>query len=165
MTGNEKPFGAIAVAGGLLILGSTAVACTAEDGQTGSGAASTRPVSVEQSDAPTKGTDDDRPQTGPGDHYTGPAPDEIYTGPEPRWAHAGNPWPEHCSTADPSVDAERAKRIALQEVPGASVTQVDLDRCYGMDWELELREDSTEYEIEIDADNGEIVSVEEDVDD
>ncbi|MHA6805345.1 PepSY domain-containing protein [Salinifilum ghardaiensis] len=166
--GNKKLIGAVAVTGGVLALGSTAVAFAGDGGQNGGQPAEVRPASAQQqSDQPYTGPDPDEIYTGPGEHYTGPDPDEIRTGPDADRAHPhrGNPWPEHCSTGQPSVDEKQAERIALKKVPGASVTEIDLDRCYGVEWELDLRKGNTEYEVEINADNGQIVSFEEDTDD
>lgn len=165
--GNKKLIGALAVTGGVLALGSTA-AFAGGDGSSGSDPADVRPASAQQqADRPAADGDGDRPytgpdpgeiRTGPGDHYTGPKPDRAHP-------HRGNPWPEHCSTEQPQISSEHAERIALEKVPGASVTEIDLDRCYGVEWELDLRKGDIEYEVEINADNGRIVSFEEDEDD
>lgn len=132
---NKKLVGIVAVAGALLVGGSSAVA-VASDGDS--------PDDVRQV----------RQSADPGQerHY------DVR-------GDRGNPWPEHCTTEDPAVDAKQAERIALREVPGAQVTEIDLDRCYGMEWEIDLREGNTEHEIEINADNGQIISAEQDEDD
>ncbi|MBB3663054.1 MULTISPECIES: PepSY domain-containing protein [Prauserella salsuginis group] len=171
MLGKKKLVGAIAVAGGVLAMSGTAVAFAADGGQSGD----SRPASAQQqSERPYTGPDPEDIYTGPGDHYTGPGDhytgpdsDDIHTGPKGEQApsHWGNPWPEHCSSEQPAVGAQQAERIALQRVPGASVIEIDLDRCYGLEWEVDLRKGAAEYEIEIDADNGKIVSFEQDRDD
>lgn len=158
---NKKLIGAVAVAGGILAMSGTAAAFASGDGDS----ADVRGASVQQqSDRPYTGPDPDDIRTGPDSHYTGPDSDDIRTGPQDG-AHRGNPWPENCSDAEPSVGEKQAERIALQRVPGATVTEVDLDRCYGMEWELDLHKGATEYEIDINADNGKIVAFEADEDD
>lgn len=132
---NKKLVGTVAVAGALLVGGSSAVAVAGDSDSS-----------------------DDVRQV----HRAADPVQERYHDVQ---GHRGNPWPEHCTTEDPAVDAKRAERIALREVPGAQVTEVDLDRCYGMEWEVELREGNTEHEIEINADTGQIVSAERDEDD
>ncbi|GAB3285677.1 hypothetical protein GCM10027563_18690 [Parasphingorhabdus pacifica] len=124
----KKLLGAIAVSGGVLVLGtSVALAGGADD---------------RQAHHPTNS-----PVNGEG-VYTGPAPDEIQRGPA---MSPHGPWPENCMDESPEISGDRARVIALEEVPGATVTEVDLDRCYFLEWELELRKGNTEYDIDVDA--------------
>ncbi|RJQ66857.1 hypothetical protein D5S17_34245 [Pseudonocardiaceae bacterium YIM PH 21723] len=72
--------------------------------------------------------------------------------------------------ADQSVDSPvseaQAREIAQNRVPGAQITEVDRDHEDGRPvWEIELRKDRVEYEIEVNADNGQIVDYDEDHDD
>lgn len=163
--GNKKLIGALAVTGGVLALGSTAAAFAGGDGQSGSHPADVRPVSSQQQ---SQQQSDRTADVDDGDRFHDEQDrDEIRTGPKPDRAHPhrGNPWPEHCSTEQPPISSADAERIALEKVPGASVTEIDLDRCYGLEWELDLHEGDIEYEIEINANDGQIVSFEEDEDD
>ncbi|AUS80120.1 DNA primase [Actinoalloteichus sp. AHMU CJ021] len=66
----------------------------------------------------------------------------------------------------PKISREEAERIALERVPGARVTEVELDEDDGRwEWEIELRKDRMEYDIDIDAASGDIIGYEEDRDD
>ncbi|WP_016699911.1 PepSY domain-containing protein [Actinoalloteichus spitiensis] len=66
----------------------------------------------------------------------------------------------------PKISYEEAERIALERVPGARVTEVELDEDDGRyEWEIELRKDRMEYDIDIDAVTGDIIGYEEDRDD
>ncbi|WP_017973265.1 PepSY domain-containing protein [Actinopolyspora halophila] len=144
MPGNRKLVGALAIAGGVLALGSTAVAFGSGGGSAAE-AAGDAPAEVR---SVSEG------------HYTGP--DEVYTGPGEGYR---GPWPEHCTKEEPAVNGDRARDIALDRVPQAKVTEVELDRCYGLEWELELREGQTEYDVTVDARSGEVVGYEQDRDD
>ncbi|MFC7343499.1 PepSY domain-containing protein [Saccharopolyspora griseoalba] len=134
--GNKKVLVAVGLTGGLLALGGTAVAFAGD-------------------------RDSDPVPAAEIGHRTDPAPDQIPTG--PRYEH-DDPWPEHCSTEDPPIRAERAERIALGEVPGADVTGIDLDRCYGLEWEVDLRRGAAEYEVQVDARGGQVVEFDQDED-
>lgn len=67
------------------------------------------------------------------------------------------------------IGIERAKEIALEKVPGATVVEIELDiDDDGRDpakYEGELRKDGYEYEFEIDASSGKILKWEQDRDD
>ncbi|WP_438388949.1 PepSY domain-containing protein [Actinopolyspora saharensis] len=153
MPGNKKLVGALAVAGGVLALGGTAVAFGSGGGSAaeaaGDAPAEVRSVS-EGNDAVPDGV------------YTGPDPDEVYTGPGEGYR---GPRPEHCTKDEPAVNGDRAREIALERVPQAKVIEVELDRCYGLEWELELREGQTEYDVTVDARSGDVVGYEQDRDD
>lgn len=57
-----------------------------------------------------------------------------------------------------SITADRAKEIALAEVPGGTVFKCELDRDDGrLIYEVEVISGSTEYDFEIDATTGSIV--------
>lgn len=153
MPGNKKLVGALAVAGGVLALGSTAVAF-GSGGDPAAEAAGDAPAVVRSAS--------EGHHTGPDEIYTGPEPDEVYTGPGEGYR---GPWPEHCTKEKPAVNGDRARDIALERVPQAKVTEVELDRCYGLEWELELREGQTEYDVTVDARSGDVVGYEQDRDD
>ena len=58
-----------------------------------------------------------------------------------------------------SITADRAKEIALAEVPGGTVFKCQLDRDDGrLIYEVEIISGSTEYDFEIDAQTGAIIS-------
>jgi len=54
------------------------------------------------------------------------------------------------------ISKEAAKTAALNKVPGASVTKIELDREDGV-YELELRKGNVEYEVEVNAYTGKVV--------
>lgn len=61
------------------------------------------------------------------------------------------------------IGVEKAKQIALKEVPGATVVKAEFDRDDGKAvYEIELVKDIYEYDIEIDAATGEILEFEQD---
>ncbi|NHD18126.1 MULTISPECIES: PepSY domain-containing protein [unclassified Actinopolyspora] len=153
MPGNKKLVGALAVAGGVLALGGTAVAFGSGGGSAAE-AAGDAPAEVR---SVSEGND-----AGPDGVYTGPDPDEVYTGPGEGYR---GPRPEHCTKEKPAVNGDRAREIALERVPQAKVIEVELDRCYGLEWELELREGQTEYDVTVDARSGDVVGYEQDRDD
>ena len=62
------------------------------------------------------------------------------------------------------IGLEKAKAIALEKVPGATVKELKLDRDDGK-YEGELRKDGMEYEFEIDAYTGKILKWQEEEDD
>ena len=70
-------------------------------------------------------------------------------------------------TSGSTISSERAKEIALAEVPsGTTVVKCQLDWDDGRQvYELELRNGRTEYDFEIDAQTGDIVSRDVDYDD
>ena len=70
-------------------------------------------------------------------------------------------------TSGSTISSERAKEIALAEVPGGTtVVKCQLDWDDGRQvYELELRNGRTEYDFEIDAQTGDIVSRDVDYDD
>lgn len=70
-------------------------------------------------------------------------------------------------TSGSTISSERAKEIALAEVPsGTIVVKCQLDWDDGRQvYELELRNGQTEYDFEIDAQTGDIVSRDVDYDD
>ncbi|SDO98681.1 Peptidase propeptide and YPEB domain-containing protein [Actinopolyspora xinjiangensis] len=148
MPGVKKSVVAVAIAGGVLALGGTATAFGSGNDQEG--------TTSSEGDSPAV-----REVSAPG--YTGPDRDEIHTGP---WHGYRGPSPKDCTSEDPKIDSERARRAASERVPsGARVTSVELDRCYGLEWELELRKANTEYEVTVDARDGDVVGYEEDRDD
>ena len=59
------------------------------------------------------------------------------------------------------ISVEKAKSIALAQVPGANEShlgEIDLDREYGrMEYEIEIFYNNSKYEYDIDAVTGEIV--------
>ena len=64
------------------------------------------------------------------------------------------------------IGADKAKQIALAKVPGATITDFELDRDGGRaKYEGEMRKDGTEYDFKIDAVTGEILSWKVDKDD
>lgn len=67
------------------------------------------------------------------------------------------------------IGIERAKEIALEKVPGATVVEIELDidddGREAAKYEGELRKDGYEYEFEIDASSGKILKWEQDRDD
>ncbi|WP_157062908.1 PepSY domain-containing protein [Actinopolyspora mortivallis] len=147
MPATRKLVAALAVTGGVLALGGTAVAFGGGDGQQQAPAGDGSPVVREASGQP----------------YTGPDRDEIHTGPE-EFYHG--PRPGDCTKDAPEVSAEQARKTALERVPGtARVTEVELDRCYEFEWDVELREADTEYEVTVDARSGDVLGYETDRDD
>ena len=57
------------------------------------------------------------------------------------------------------ITADRAKEIALAEVPGGTVSKCQLDRDDGrLVYEVEVYSGTTEYDFEIDAQTGSILS-------
>ncbi|BCJ64437.1 PepSY domain-containing protein [Polymorphospora rubra] len=68
--------------------------------------------------------------------------------------------------ATDAVSAERAKEIALAEVGGGTVEEVERDRENGRPvWEVEIDQGTIEYEVDVDRQTGEVVKVERDDDD
>ena len=68
------------------------------------------------------------------------------------------------SSADSYIGIEKAKSIALGEVPGATVTKAKLDKDDGVAvYEVELYKGGLEYEFTIDAKTGKILEM--DIDD
>lgn len=68
------------------------------------------------------------------------------------------------STAD--IGAEKAKQIALKEVPGATVVKCERDYEHGaLVYELELYNGRWEYDIDIDGATGTILKMEKEYDD
>lgn len=63
------------------------------------------------------------------------------------------------SSSTAAISADRAKQIALAEVPGGTVFKCQLDRDDGrLVYEVEVYSGSTEYDFEIDAQTGAIIS-------
>ncbi|SFT45598.1 Peptidase propeptide and YPEB domain-containing protein [Actinopolyspora lacussalsi subsp. righensis] len=147
MPGVKKSIVAVAIAGGVLALGGTAAAFGSGGERWGTA-------------SPVGGSPVTRDVPAP--RYTGPDRDEVHTGP---WNGYRGPSPRDCTSEEPGIDGERARSTALERVPGARVTGVELDRCYGLEWELELRKANTEYEVTVDAHDGDVVGYEEDRDD
>lgn len=59
------------------------------------------------------------------------------------------------------IGVEKAKRIALEKVPGATIVKVEFDKDDGVPvYEVELIKDEFEYEIKIHAKTGEILEME-----
>lgn len=159
--GNKKLIGAVAVAGTLLVGGSSAFAFAGDDssGDVRQVRQSAAQVQDRDDDLTREELDRERAERESSDRDLGMTREELDR------ERRGGPGPEDCTTQDPAVDAKRAERIALQEVPGAQVTAIDLDRCYGPEWEVELRDGAVEHEIEINANTGQIVSAEQEEDD
>lgn len=68
------------------------------------------------------------------------------------------------SSQKDDIGIEKAKSIALKEVPGATVIKAKLDRDDGIAvYEIELYKDGLEYEFKIDAKTGKILEM--DIDD
>lgn len=73
---------------------------------------------------------------------------------------------ENTSNASSLISAEKAKSIVLAKVPGAAITDLELDEDDGgYYYEGEARKGSVEYEFVINAVNGSIVEWEEDSED
>lgn len=73
---------------------------------------------------------------------------------------------ENTSNASSLISAEKAKSIVLAKVPGATITDLELDEDDGgYYYEGEARKGSVEYEFVINAVNGSIVEWEEDSED
>ncbi|MHA6804110.1 PepSY domain-containing protein [Salinifilum ghardaiensis] len=137
----KKLIGAIAVTGGLLGLGGTAVAV--------GGANEPDPQ------------DQVQPAAAQADHRVDRDDDrDDWDDAEEGRPHRGNPWPEHCSTGEPTISGKNAEQLAKTRASGAEVTEIKLDRCYGPEWELELREGNLEYDVDVDANSGKIVEFE-----
>lgn len=81
--------------------------------------------------------------------------------------HGHHPDEPRAGTSGSTNSCERAKEIALAEVPGGTtVVKCQLDWDDGRQvYELELRNGRTEYDFEIDAQTGDIVSRDVDYDD
>ena len=63
------------------------------------------------------------------------------------------------SSSTAAISVDRAKQIALAEVPGGTVFKCQLDRDDGrLVYEVEVYSGSTEYDFEIDAQTGAIIS-------
>ena len=63
------------------------------------------------------------------------------------------------SSSTATITADRAKQIALAEVPGGTVFKCQLDRDDGrLIYEVEVYSGTTEYDFEIDANTGAIIS-------
>jgi uncharacterized membrane protein YkoI len=59
-----------------------------------------------------------------------------------------------------SVSADQARQIAQQKLPGATVTETDLDRDHGRAvWEVDLNGGQRGYEVHVDGSTGKIISV------
>lgn len=65
--------------------------------------------------------------------------------------------------SDTQISVDEAKQIALEKVPGASMIHIELDEDDGrLVYEGEIYHENKEYEFEIDASTGEIISWEQD---
>lgn len=61
------------------------------------------------------------------------------------------------------VTADQARETALQAVPGATVTDVDLEEEDGfLVYEVDLRDGTTEYDLIVDAGSGAVLCTERD---
>lgn len=70
------------------------------------------------------------------------------------------------SSSSQYIGAEKAKAIALEKVPNATVVKVELDKDDGVAvYEVELVKGAYEYDIKIDAKTGKILEFEKDIDD
>ncbi len=66
------------------------------------------------------------------------------------------------------ITREQAKEIALKQLPGGKVVDVDLEKRKGkLFWQVEVKstDGKVKKEMKIDADSGEVISVKEDNDD
>lgn len=66
------------------------------------------------------------------------------------------------------VTREEAKEIALRQLPGGTVVDVDLEKKKGkLFWQVEIKSQDakTKKEVKIDASSGEVLKVKEDTDD
>ncbi|MFY1699240.1 MULTISPECIES: PepSY domain-containing protein [unclassified Solwaraspora] len=64
------------------------------------------------------------------------------------------------------VGVEQAKRIALAHVGEGRVTEIERDREHGRPvWEVEVRAERVEWDLDIDRETGEILDVDRDDDD
>lgn len=62
--------------------------------------------------------------------------------------------------APEGVNAQQARQIAQQRVPGATVTEMERDREHGQSvWEVELTKQHREWEVTIDTATGKVISV------
>ena len=78
--------------------------------------------------------------------------------------------PESSQSAENTISEEEAKQIALNKAEltadGVFFDRIELEKDNGIwKYEIEFRKDRTEYDIDINAENGEIVSWEVDTDD
>ncbi len=63
-------------------------------------------------------------------------------------------------TARAGVSAGQARQIAQRLVPGARVTETELDHEHGRAaWQVDLRQQHDEWEVTIDAATGQVISV------
>lgn len=63
------------------------------------------------------------------------------------------------SSAPGRVSADQARQIAQQRVPGGTVTEIQLDYEHGRAvWDVNLTKRHREYEVYVDATNGNIIS-------
>lgn len=70
-------------------------------------------------------------------------------------------------TTDTAISTEQAQQIALERVGGGYLTktELDLDDDDGIKkYEIEIKNGNKEYDVEINADTGEIIKYEEDLD-
>lgn len=66
------------------------------------------------------------------------------------------------STSQTQISVDDAKNKAIERVGGGTVTKADLDSDDGVSkYEIEVVNDNKEYDIEIDANSGEIIKYEE----
>lgn len=64
------------------------------------------------------------------------------------------------ATSSGLVSAEQARQAALQKLPGATVTETDLDHEHGRAvWEIDLSQGQRGYEVHIDGTTGKVISV------
>ena len=60
------------------------------------------------------------------------------------------------------ISEDEAREIALERVGGGTVTEVEFDECEGrLIYEIEVKHNGVEYEVEIDAITGEVIKFEE----
>jgi uncharacterized membrane protein YkoI len=63
-------------------------------------------------------------------------------------------------TASAKVSAQQARQITQQRVPGATVTETDLDHEHGRTvWEVDLTKNNRHYEVTVNAATGTVISV------
>lgn len=72
------------------------------------------------------------------------------------------------ATEEPPVTAERAVEIATEAAGGGDLVQIEIDhdaRARAWEWQLEVVQDGTQHELDIDATTGEITEHETDTED
>ncbi|APU12160.1 MULTISPECIES: PepSY domain-containing protein [Actinoalloteichus] len=149
---NPKIMAAIIGAAGLLAIGGTAIALDDRSSNEVSPSSFTTQQVDDWDDRDGRDDLDDRDDRDTGGRDDVRSPD----------AAGGS----QISRTEPAIGRDEAVRIAEEQAPGATVVEVDLGSDDGrLEWDIELRQDRTEWEVEIDAQTGEVLDVEQDRDD